>query len=137
MDGVVQPAADDLSPFEREPGVAHDNRRGDYPFERMHDEPVNGPAERRCGWNGAFAELLLLLTFQQLQVLERAAAIKGMTMGQLLRRLIHNWLTLLKPVRSQEPTLLDAAAAEISKSGEPGGSGDARRHSAPLRSAFR
>ncbi len=74
MDRAVQLAADDLSPFEREPGVAHDNRRGDDPFARMHDEPVSGPGERLRRWSWAFAELPLLLPFQQLQVLERAAA---------------------------------------------------------------
>jgi hypothetical protein len=121
MDRAVEPAADDLSPFDQEPEVAHDNRRGDDPFEGMHDEPVSRPGERLRGWHWAFTELPLLLPFQRLQVLERAAVIEGMTVGQLLRRLIHNWLTMLKPPPSQQPTLRDAAAAENRKAGKPGG----------------
>lgn len=60
--------------------------------ERMHDAHGNWPDDLPSEQEEEFAELVLLLPNGQLEALERAASRRGLTMGQLLRRLIRDGL---------------------------------------------
>ena len=74
----------------------------------MHDAQATGPDDRPCGWERAFTELTLLLPNWQLEALERAASSRGVTMGQLLRRLIHNHLAVLDDAAGQATVIKGA-----------------------------
>jgi hypothetical protein len=60
--------------------------------ERMHDARGNWTDDLPSEQEEEFAELVLLLSNWQLETLERAASRRGLTMGQLLRRLIRDCL---------------------------------------------
>jgi hypothetical protein len=79
--------------------------------EHMGDAQSPSPVDRPCGRGETFAELALLLPNWQMEALEREASRRGQTMGQLLRRLIHNCLGGLNDTRlPSDPALPDAAA---------------------------
>ena len=62
----------------------------------MNHEPVPGPLEDRLVWQDEqVAELFLLLPGRQAAELERLAHFRGLTMGQLVRLLIRDYLTLV------------------------------------------
>jgi hypothetical protein len=113
MDGAGQPAADDLSQIGCEQRAANNHSCDSYPSRWQQGEQAIDPEGLLHGWKCAFAELTLLLPSRQLLALERAAALGGMTTGQLLRRLIHGRLTELKLLPPQKPTLPDVAAVAI------------------------
>jgi hypothetical protein len=60
--------------------------------ERMHDAHGTWPDDLPSGQEEVFAELVLLLPNGQLEALVRAASGRGLTTGQLLRRLIRDGL---------------------------------------------
>jgi hypothetical protein len=75
----------------------------------MCEAQGTGLVERRLGCGEAFVELKLLLPNQQLETLENVASTVGVTTGQLLRRLISNWLTGLDGARpAEDHALADA-----------------------------
>ena len=61
----------------------------------MNDGHGAWPDELPSGQEEEFAEFVLLLPNWQLEALERAASRRGLTMGQLLRRLIRDCLVAL------------------------------------------
>ena len=62
----------------------------------MNHGPVPGPLEDRLVWQDEqVAELFMLLPGRQAAELERLAHFRGMTMGQLVRLLIRDYLTLV------------------------------------------
>jgi hypothetical protein len=60
--------------------------------ERMHDAQGTWPDDLPSGQEEESAVLVLLLPNCQLEALERAASGRGLTTGQLLRRLIRDCL---------------------------------------------
>jgi hypothetical protein len=108
MDGSTQRVAGDLGLIERMQMPTRDHQEGNPPKERMHDAQATRPDDRPCEWERAFTELTLLLPNWQLEGLERAASSRGVTTGQLLRRLIHNHLAGLDDATGQVTAVMAA-----------------------------
>jgi hypothetical protein len=58
----------------------------------------------------AVLELTLPLPTRQFRALEEQALILGLTTGQLLRRVIHNWLRGFPPLVPEQPLCANATA---------------------------
>ncbi len=79
------------------------------PGRHIREAQVSSPADLRCGRGEAFGELTLLLPNNQMEMLETAASRRGLTVGQLLRRLIRNCLEGRDDARLQgAPAILNA-----------------------------
>lgn len=109
MDGSGQRVAGDLGPSERMQMAVVTHQRESPLAEHKCEAQSTGLVERRFGCGEAFAELMLLVPNQQLATLEEVASTVGVTTGQLLRRLISNWLTGLESGRPAEDRALTDA----------------------------
>ena len=81
--------------------------------EHMREAAVAAPVDRLSERGEAFAEVILLVPCWQLEALEKGACNQGMTIAQLLRRLLRNRLAELEGARAlEEPAVMDAEAEE-------------------------
>ena len=121
MDGSGQSVTRDIDPSEGVLMAARAHQGWSPPGERMHDAQAGGPGDRPRGWGREFTELTLLLSSRQLEALEREASIRGMTTGQLFRRLIRDCLARLDDVLRPEEAAPPDAEAEACNADFPRG----------------